>query len=129
MKNIKCQVVTEFLIFVGIGFIVAIIIISILSNETKEFYNNKEDILVKDLALKVQSEINLAATVEDGYLREFEIPEKLDSINYTIFIKNETLIVQSKNSIYFARIPNITGTIVKGVNKINNFENVIYINQ
>ena len=129
MKNVKSQVVTEFLIFVGIGFIIAIIIISILANETKEFYNNKEDILVKDLALKVQSEINLAATVEDGYLREFEIPEKLDNTDYTIFIKNGTLIVQSKNSIYFARIPNITGNIVKGVNKINNFDNVIYINQ
>jgi len=110
MKKIKSQVAVEFLIFVGMGFLIVILFTAMVAKQTKEVYDVKEDILVKDLALKVQSEFNLAATVEEGYTREFEVPKKLDNINYTIFIINDKLIVESKNSVYTARLPKATGS-------------------
>ena len=130
MKKIKSQVAMEFLILVGMGFLVVIIFTALAEKKIKETYDIKEDILVKDLALKVQSEFNLAATVEEGYTREFEIPEKLDNrINYTIFIMNDNLVIQSKNSAYTARLPKAAGNVTKGVNKIRNSGNVVYINE
>ena len=127
MNNAKSQVALEFLIFSGIAFILVIVLTAISANQIKGLFNYKEDILVKDLALKVQGELNLAAMVEDGYTREFEVPDKLDNIDYSIFIVNGTLFVQSKNSLYIVSIPSIIGNISIGTNVINKIEGVIYI--
>ena len=128
MNNAKSQVALEFLIFSGIAFILIIVLTAISANQIKGIFNYKEDILVKDLALKVQGELNLAAMVEDGYTREFEVPDKLDNIDYSIFIVNGTLFVQSKNSIYIARVPKLIGNVSKGINSINKLSGLIYIN-
>jgi len=72
---------------------------------------------------------DLAASVEDGYVRDFTIPIQLDnSVNYTLTTKNYTITVESKNSIYTFTIPNSVGNLSKGSNRINKTGGVIYIN-
>ena len=127
-KKEKGQVATEFMIFVGLGFVLAIVMAAIGTSQIKELSNYKEDILTKDLALKVQSELNLAAEVEEGYIREFEVPQELDNINYSIFIVNDVLTVKSKNSLYVVPIPKLVGNVTKGTNRINNTGGTIYLN-
>ena len=83
---------------------------------------------VKDLALKLQKELFIAATVEDGYARFFEIPDKLDNINYSLTTQNSTIAVQSKNGFYLVSIPKTVGNVSKGNNKVNKTGGVIYIN-
>ena len=79
--------------------------------------------------LKLQKEVLLAASVEDGYVRLFTIPIQLDNnINYTLTTKNYTITVVSANSIYTFTIPNSIGNVTKGPNKINKTGGVIYIN-
>ena len=78
--------------------------------------------------MKLQKEVLIAAYVEDGYSRAFEIPDKLDSINFSIDMRNSTITVESKNSIYTAPIPYSVGNFSKGTNTIRKSENVIYIN-
>ncbi|HLC61179.1 MAG TPA: hypothetical protein VJJ52_07165 [Candidatus Nanoarchaeia archaeon] len=125
----KAQVSVEFFIFVGMAFMVAIAFEIAALDQLKDFRVQKESDAVKDLALKLQKEVLLAASVEDGYVRLFTIPIQLDNnINYTLTTKNYTITVVSANSIYTFTIPNSIGNVTKGPNKINKTGGVIYIN-
>ena len=124
----KAQISAEFIIFVGMAFIIAISFSMASIDQLNNFRLQNENDAVKDLALKLQKEILLAATVEDGYRRSFNIPDKLDNINYTLATQNSTITVQSKNSLYTVSIPSSIGNISKGTITINKTGGVIYIN-
>lgn len=126
--NSKSQVSVEFFIFVGLAFLVAIAFELAAVDQLKDFRDKNERDATKDLALKLQKEVLIAATVEDGYHRSFTLPDKLDSVNYTLITINNTITVQSRYSIYAVSIPNSVGNLSKGANKINKTGGVIYIN-
>lgn len=125
----RAQVSVEFFILMGMAFLVAIAFEIAAVDQLKDFRMQKESDAVKDLALKLQKESILAASVEDGYIRDFAIPNQLDNnINYTLTTRNYTITVESKNSIYTFSIPNSIGNFTKGANRINKTGGVIYIN-
>ena len=124
----KSQVSFEFFIFVGLAFLIAIAFSLASLDQLQEFRIEKESEAVKDLALKLQKELLLAATVEEGYIRVFEIPEKLENIDYFLTVQNNTIIIESKNGFYTLSVPKATGNLTKGENKINKTGGVIYIN-
>ncbi|MEK6892162.1 MAG: hypothetical protein AABX25_03180 [Nanoarchaeota archaeon] len=124
----KAQVSVEFFILVGMAFLVAIAFEIAALDQLKDFRMQKESDSVKDIAIKLQKEVLIAASVEDGYVRTFTIPDQLDNINYTLTILNHTITVESKNSIYTVSIPNSIGNVTKGSNRINKTGGVIYIN-
>ena len=124
----KAQISAEFFVFLGLAFIIAIAFEIASLDQLNDFRIQKESEAVKDLALKLQKEAIIAATVEDGYVRIFETPDKLDNINYSLTTKNYTISVQSKNAFYILSIPGAIGNFTKGTNKINKTGGVIYIN-
>lgn len=124
----KAQISAEFFIFLGLAFLVAIAFEIASLEQLNEFRVQKENEAVNDLALKLQKELLIAATVEDGYARVFEIPDNLDRIDYSLTTRNSTITVQSKNSLYIVAIPKAVGNVSKGTNVINKTGGVIYIN-
>jgi len=119
-KNLKSQTAVEFMIiiaFIMFSFsIFFLVIYENMSSKQREQQNN----LVKDTALTIQDEINLASHSTDGYYREFEIPEKLGSKNYSAEILEDMIYVKTsdeKNAIALP-VPKITGQVVKGTNII-----------
>lgn len=124
----SAQISVEFFILLGLGLIIAIAFEIASLNQLKEFRIEKESDAVRDLALKLQKEILIAATVEDGYVRIFEIPDDVDTYNYSITTINNTIMVQSKNGFYLAAIPSIVGNLSKGINVINKTGGIIYVN-
>ena len=125
----KAQLFTEFFIFLGLAFLIAIAFEIASVDQLNEFRAQQESDAVKDLALKLQREVFIAANVEDGYIRVFEIPDKLERVNYSLTtINNNTITVQSKNSLYIVAIPRAIGNVTKGTNKINKTDGIIYIN-
>ena len=124
----KSQISIEFFIFLGLAFLIALAFEIASLDQLNDFRIQKESEAVKDLALKLQKELLTAATVEEGYVRTFEIPNKLDNINYSLTTKNYTITVQSKNSLYIVSIPRAIGNVSKGINIINKTGGVIYIN-
>lgn len=125
----KAQISMEFFILVGLALLIAIAFEIASLDQLKDFRDQKESEAVKDVALKIQRELLLAATVEDGYVRVFELPDRLDStINYSLTILNSTLFVQSKNSFYSVAIPKVAGNLSRGINNINKTGGVIYLN-
>ena len=125
----KAQLFTEFFIFLGLAFLIAIAFEIASVDQLNEFRAQQESDAVKDLALKLQKELFIAANVEDGYVRLFSIPDKLDSINYSLTtLNNRTITVKSENSLYIVAIPRSIGNVTKGTNKINKTDGIIYIN-
>ncbi len=124
----RAQISSEFFIFVGFAFLIAIAFGLVSLDQLQDFRIEKENEAVKDLALKLQKEMLIAASVEDGYVRVFEIPDKLDNIDYFLTVQNNTVIVRSKNSFYASLIPKVMGNLTKGTNKINKTGGVTYIN-
>ncbi len=124
----KAQISAEFYVLLGLAFLIAIAFEIASLDQLNDFRIQKESEAVKDLALKLQKEILVATNVEDGYVRIFEIPEKLDNTDYFLTKQNSTIIVQSKNGFYLVLIPNVIGNVTKGSNIINKTNGIIYIN-
>ena len=124
----KAQISAEFFVLLGLAFLIALAFELASIDQLNDFRARKESESVKDLALKLQKELLIAANVEDGYVRIFTIPDELNNINYSLTTQNSTITVQSKNSLYIVAMPKAVGSINKGTNTINKTGGVIYIN-
>ena len=119
----------EFLVFSGLAFLVVIVIVTFSVNEVKELRDKKEFFLIRDLGLKLQKEVSIAASVEDGYERNFNIPAKLEGVfGYSITMTNATITINSSKTFFSARIINVIGNFTNGNNKIEKINGKIYIN-
>ena len=126
----KAQSSIEFFTLMGLAFLAVILFVAVSANEVREFRDAKEFFLIKDLALKLQKEVTLAASVEDGYERSFTLPEKLENIvDYYIQIRNNTITINSSKTVFSVPIVNVTGQFIKGQNEIEKDNNGrIYVN-
>ncbi|MBI1935008.1 hypothetical protein HYS31_01070 [Candidatus Woesearchaeota archaeon] len=124
----KAQISAEFFILIGIVFLTAIAFELASLDQLRDFRIQNEADAVEDLAIKIQKELILAASVEDGYVRTFSIPDKIDGINYSLTTRNSTVAVQSKNGFYIVPIPSAIGNVTKGSNTITKDGGVIHIN-
>ena len=127
----KSQVSIEFFTLIGLAFLMLIIIVAASANEVKEFRDRKEVFLIKDLALKLQKEVSIAASVEDGYVRSFTLPDKLDNIvDYSTINTNASITVNSSKTVFFVRVPMIYGkNFTKGSNKVEKINGKVYVNR
>ncbi|MFH0867868.1 MAG: hypothetical protein V1831_01015 [Candidatus Woesearchaeota archaeon] len=115
----KSQMFIEFFILIGLAFLAVILFVAASANEISEFKDTKEFLLIKDLALKLQKEVNIANSVEEGYERSFTLPERLENnVDYYIQIRNNSLTINSSKAVFSVAIVNITGDFNKGQNKI-----------
>ena len=80
------QVSTEFMVFVGMAIVLLMIYMVIANNFLNLAYAQQEIISAQDLAKILKNEINLASRVENGYIKEFQLPEKIDNKGYFIDI-------------------------------------------
>lgn len=120
----------EFFILVGAALLMVIVFSFASLDHLEDFEDQREYNLVKDIALKLQTEIYLAATSEEGYRRQFDIPDKLEDVfNYSVVIKNNnSLIVYTTKSLYIVSVPQIEGSISKGINNISKQGGIVYVN-
>lgn len=126
----KAQVAMEFMILVGfLLFVFSMFFVSInerMSDKAQE----RKDLIVKQIAVAVQDEINLASQSIDGYEREFKIPIDISGDNYTVGIVDDLVFVKTSDEKHAIALPvlNATGSIVKGINKIEKNNGVVSLN-
>lgn len=130
MKD-KSQLSMEFFTLAGMAFLAAIIFAGLSVNEMREFKDAKDFSLIKDLGLKLQKEVSIASYVEDGYERDFTLPDKLEnSVDYYILTKNTSITINSSKTVFSARIPVIYGkNFTKGSNKLEKIDGKVYVNR
>tara|TARA_Y100000031_G_C7918004_1_gene246917 strand:- start:46 stop:441 length:396 start_codon:yes stop_codon:yes gene_type:complete len=130
MKMKKSQSAIEFFALIGMAFVTVIFVVAFSINEMKEFKGAKEFFLIKDLALKLQKEVSIAAIAEDGYSRTFTLPDKLENmVDYFTEINNNTITINSTKTVFSVAIPTTAGkNFTKGSNTIEKTDGEIYVN-
>ena len=124
----RAQVSMEFVFLIGLAFAVMVVFIAATRSEFNTLQSEEERSLVKDVSVMVQHELVLASNVENGYIRIFEIPQKLEGIEYNISVTNNTLLAATDDYEYVLNVPSVVGNLQKGDNTINKTDGVIYLN-
>ena len=127
----KSQSSMEFFALVGLAFLATILFAAITVNEVKEFSDQKEFLMIKDLALRLQKEVAIAASVEDGYERGFTLEDKLEGkVDYFTIVTNRSISINSSKAAFSVRIPLIYGkNFTKGSNKVEKLSGKVYVNR
>lgn len=90
--------------------------------------DEKSDTAVINLLDFVENEVILATKMKDGYIKRFEIPDKINTETYLMSI-NETNIVLKFDNRYFVRvIPKINGDFIFTKNIIKKTDGEVYLN-
>ena len=129
--NRRAQVAIEFMIIIGaVVFFVSILLLAIQNSHEEKIYQ-RQNIEVKEVALTVQNEINLALESTDGYYRDFNIPETAGYLDYEITIDSGIVYIKTTNGKHALTlpVPEITGNINKTQNKIEKINGEILLNQ
>ena len=126
----RAQVGMEFMIIIGaVMFFTSLLLLIIQQDTSKESYK-KENILLKNIALTVQNEVNLAMESGDGYVREFNLPKKAGNLDYEITIDNKMIYIKTIPFRHALAVPSpeIVGNINKTYNIIKKISGVVYLN-
>ncbi len=110
-------------------FFASIFILAIQENMKDRIYQ-RENVLVKEIALIVQNEINLALQSGDGYSREFELPQTAGNLNYGINIDYGIVYIKTTNNRHALAIPvaDVVGDTNITTNTIEKINGIVYLN-
>ena len=128
--HIKSQSAVEFIMLASFMLFVIIGFFSITSSNMLQAREEANRQIAEDIANFAYREIEIAKSVNDGYKRNFNMPQTVNGVNYSISITdNIELAVNYLGYEHLKFLPlNITGSIVKGDNVIRKVNGVIYIN-
>ena len=98
-------------------------------NSAEKTRENK-NLAIKEIALTIQNEIDLASKSSDGYHREFSLPRSILGSNYEISVIEGLVYVRTTDGKYAIALPVsvVEGEIQKGNNLIRKIEGVVYLN-
>ena len=127
------QIAVEYMSLMAIGFVMLLFFLIIAGDQLEDLNKDSMQIEANDVAFMVQSEILSAATVEDGYERNFTIPDKIGHYDYALSVlagQSLTVLTLDVEKVHIAlAIPNVTGQLVIGKNRIFRQNATVYLNQ
>lgn len=129
MSMRKSQSSMEFVILVGFMLLVIVIFFSIASSRVLKAREDANGVIAEDLAKYAYREIEIAKSVNNGYIRTFSLPNKLVGNNYDIkIVDNKELIVNFLSKEHVLFLPgDVVGNISRGSNKIKKIDGVVHI--
>jgi len=129
MKKKRSQSSIEFLIIFGLVLFSFTVFFVAIKTQTEERNKEKENLFIKNLALSIQDEINLATEASDGYIREFSVPELILGRDYSIEIIDNSISIRTGRNALSLKIKEVNGQIQKGKNIIKKQDGKVYLNQ
>ena len=126
----KSQASIEFIAFVSILLIIAIIVVSSWWPITNEAQGQKVYTQARDTLTDVTFHIDTAQKIGDGYIGRFFVPENLLGVDYQVDIERHfvTFTWDNKTTAQPILAENVTGSVQKGWNTIKNIKGVVYVN-
>jgi len=137
----KAQSSIEVTLLIGFMFLVFNIFLLVIAERMVDVQNQKDSQLIDDMGSVIEGEITLAAGVEDGYSRIFEIPKTLKGINYSVRLINSSIMGTNYSELVLKYIDftktyetvkllpkNVEGIIDKGENSILKKDGIICLN-
>lgn len=125
----KSQSATEFIVLASFMLLVILGFFAVTSSNILNAGEEGNKKISQDIADFAYKEIEIAKSVNDGYIRVFVLPEKVNGIDYRINITDDReLIVNYLDNEYIKFLPpNISGNISKGFNEIRKINGIIYL--
>ncbi|MBD3163924.1 hypothetical protein GF323_01880 [Candidatus Woesearchaeota archaeon] len=118
----------EFLFLIGFVSLIAFAFILATGWQIKEFTEEEKKQSIVDFGDNLKNELDVAAVVKDGYARQITLPKKIDStINYSIEMRNSTLIIITEHYRYAKIVPKTKGRLEIGKNRISKVNNTVII--
>ncbi len=130
MKNSKIsQGTIEFVIITTSIVFFFTLFFLVIQNNLELKGKEREEIVVKNLALYIQNEIEIAKKASNGYMRSFEIPEEIEGKEYGAQIIDGLVYVNTTRTALSIVVGNVSGDIQKGENIIKKENENVYLNQ
>lgn len=126
----KGQSAIEFVLIVAAVFFFFIAFLFGIQTNIADKIREQKSLTVKEIALTLQNEINLASEASDGYHREFKISPKVAELDYDVSVVDGLVYIiteDEKHSIALP-VPDITGQPQPGGNVIRKEDGVIILN-
>lgn len=128
--RLKSQSSMEFIVLATFMLLVIVGFFGVTSSRVLEAREDVNRRIAEDIADFAYREIEIAASVNNGYKKSFSMPQNVNGVNYSIRIAdNIELTVHYLDYEHVRFLPsNVTGNITKGANTISRNNGVIYIN-
>jgi len=123
--NKKSQISVEFIIIFSLVIFALIGFIYIMNIRLSDISERQELLLMRNLANNIKEEVIIASSVNNNYLRRFNIPTKIKGKDYNMSIENDELIIKliENNQVvkeYFTVFPvPVKGSFVEDINYEN----------
>ena len=100
-----------------------------IQNNIEDKNKEKEELVIKSLALSIQNEVSLARSSSNGYIRNFSIPENINGKEYNLAIINSRIYINTSNIALSLIAGDVNGTVKKGENEIRKENEKVYLNK
>lgn len=132
LKYSKSQTAIEFVILIAFVLFFFVTFSLVIQGNMSDKLREKKNLAIKEIALTVQDEINLALESTDGYSRQFKIPENLNGQEYEISINEGMVYIITVDKKYAMALPVgnviVVNPIQKGLNTIKKENGKVYLN-
>lgn len=129
MLGKRAQFTLEFIVLIAFMFTVFLVAMGVITSKILDAREAERQQVAESIATLARSEIELAASVSDGYRREFRLPKLIDGNTYDIeVLGNREIVVNyiDKEYVAFLKV-NVYGPIGPGLNVISKIGGVIYL--
>ena len=126
--NLKSQGGIEFLIITGMALLFFTVFFVAIKSNTEDKNKEREMLTIKNLALSIQDEINLAAEASEGYQREFYVTKLILGKEYEIEIIDNRIYIKTEENAISLKVREVIGEIQKEENIIKKQDGKIYLN-
>lgn len=126
----KAQVVIEFMALTSFLLLMFSILFISIQNSSYDKNEERKNLEIKQIAIIIQDEVNLASQSIDGYEREFRIPKDLSGTEYEIGIVDSLVFVKTSDEKHALTLPVLisTANITKGINIISKNNGEVKLN-
>ena len=132
MKNEKSQLALEFVMLLGFLILIMGVVIMFSFEANRGVIEDNIQSKMEDFTYSLQSEILLAAEMNEGYVRQINVPATVENTYYNISVissKNSSLLyVNYTGKVINAKLPKVYGTLTKGNNYLRNINGEVFIN-
>ncbi len=118
----------EFVLLFSVSVFIMIVLLVSFYELNKSKTDEKIDAKMQDFAYSVQSEIIIASEMNDGYVRNFYLPSRVENTDYNISVSGTSLIVSYDGVDKYIKIPYTIGVLNKEQNVIYKMNETVYIN-
>lgn len=125
----KSQSAMEFILLASFMLFVVFGFFTLTSSKVLEARQDANQKTAEDIAEFAYRELEIAKSVNDGYIRVFFVPQTINIVNYSIrIVDNRELIINYLDNEYVRFLTsNISGNITKGYNEIKKEKGIIYV--